>query len=146
MPAKTKPTKIEYPAQLYAAVVVVIVLSLMAAMNFLASIKTYDQGQPDPYQVASQEARFQPLLDRVPPNAVVGYFSDLSLDNNAGLGAYFVAQYWLAPRLLVPVTTAAWHEWAIGNFSKKLDAPAAGVPYQLNEVQDTGAGVILYRR
>lgn len=135
-----------YPVRVLAGLAVVAALSLFESLSFEESAHLANQTQPDPYGVRAQEERFRPALSLLPRDAIVGYFSDLPEGRTAATGAYFVAQYWLAPRILVPIASAGWKDWAMGNFSKPQNYQAAGAQYHLTVVQDCGNGVVLYRK
>ncbi len=97
----------------------------------------------DPFQVQAQTERFRGVIDAVPPNAVMGYVTDLDPTDRSAPIIFRTAQYTLAPRLLQPGTG---QEWIVGNFSKAFDVRAFGAGKGLQLVQDFGNGVVLYRR
>lgn len=84
-------------------------------------------------------------LKILPASGVIGYMSDLPLDQNAGTAAFLAAQYAVAPRALMPEGKAQT-EWVIGNFSRSADFAAVGAQHGLTMVHDFGNGVVVYRK
>ena len=67
-------------------------LAVMGAFNSYQVSKGYSAQFPDAYGAGSAETRFAPLLARVPPNAELGYFTDLQPSQQAYAPAFLAAQ------------------------------------------------------
>ena len=87
--------------------------------------------------------RYEGLRAALPPDAVIGYISDLRPEDARSTLLFLGAQYALAPRIVVDDDR---HEWVLGNFSVPADFAALGANRGLRLVRDFGNGVILYRR
>ncbi len=98
---------------------------------------------PDPYLVATQLPRYEPVRLAVGEGVQLGYLSNLGFESTRGSMMAYLAQYALAPRMLVFKPAG---EWVLGNFTEKLDYAAKGKELGLAVVQDFGDGLILYRR
>lgn len=122
--------------------IVVALLAIVAALNSYQTSSAYARQFPDAYGVARAEARFAPVLARIPANARLGYVTDLDRSHKAFASSILAAQYALAPRLLV--TTPA--EWAVGNFAQPGDFQAAGARAGYDLDTDFGNGIVLYRK
>jgi len=122
----------------------------VAALAVFASLSSYQVSQqvaarfPDAYGVTGAEQRMAGALEILPATGVVGYLSDLPLNQNAGTAAFLAAQYALAPRALVADPSKT--EWVVGNFSRATDFAALGMQSGLSMVRDFGNGVVVYRR
>jgi hypothetical protein len=127
-------------------VLAVAILATLAAMNSYQAAAQLAKAQPDPYGAASAQQRFAPALASLPKDAPLGYMSDLSLDQKAGVAAFLAAQYAVAPHSLTPIGPGQPTEWAVGNFAKQTDYKAAGAAAGFTLVADAGQGVIVYRR
>jgi hypothetical protein len=100
-------------------------------------------------EISAYDHRFDGVKSLLPSRGVVGYVSDpLSPEAAAQPGdttalrhfrRYLLAQYALAPRLLVESTRP---EFVIGNFARDIPPSDPG----LQVVRDFGNGVVLYRR
>jgi hypothetical protein len=124
----------------------------VAALGLAASWKSYQASAEqrseasDPYGVGLAIQRFAAVNRQLPINETIGYLSDLALSDQAGTPAFLTAQYALSPRLLAPVEQSPTAQWAVGNFSRPTDYAAAGARVGFTFVQDTGNGVVLYKR
>jgi hypothetical protein len=102
-------------------IVLIVLASLYASIQNLISTRDLGSTTDDP--VADWEKRFAPLVQQLPfKRGVVGYISDSDIPGftyNAANdeGEYVLAQYVLAPIIIVRGTN---QEWNIGN----LDKPA----------------------
>ena len=128
-----------YPLRTLAGLCISAILSLYGALQFYGEQREQDQIQPDPYKLIDQERRFAPVRKIVPPDALVGYVSDLATDSTLLL----TAQYALAPRLLVKNPTS---DWVIGNFARPQDFAAFARAHGLTMVKEFPDGVILFRK
>lgn len=128
------------------AAVAVAVLGVAGAFNSYQVSATYAQQFPDAYGGERAQARFAPLLPRVPPAAELGYFTDLDSSQPAYAPAFLAAQYALVPRVLVFLDGHATPELAVGNFARPVDFAAAGEAHGYAMIADLGNGVVLFRR
>src|SRR5579862_5644879 len=110
---------LRYPLRTLAGLGITAVLSVYGAVQFYGEQSERNQTQRDPYKLIDQERRFAPVKELVPPDALVGYVSDL--DNDPTL--VLTAQYTLAPRLIVKNPSSGW---VIGNFTRPQDFEAFG--------------------
>ena len=124
----------------------------VAALGVAASFKSYEASAEqhrevtDPYGVGLAMQRFAAVNRQLPIDEPIGYLSDLALTDQAGTPAFLAAQYALSPRLLAPAEQSSSAQWAVGNFSRPTDYAAAGARLGFRVVQDTGNGVVLYKR
>lgn len=130
---------LRYPLRTIAGITISALLSLYGALEFYGEQRERNRLQPDPYKLIDQERRFAPVREMVPPNALVGYVSDLATDPTLLL----TAQYALAPRLVVKNPTS---DWVIGNFARPQDFDAFARAHGLILVKEFPDGVILFRR
>ncbi len=128
-----------YPLRTIAGLSISVLLSLYGALQFYGEQRKTDRRQPDPYKLIDQERRFAPVREFVPPNARVGYVSDLATDP----ALLLTAQYALAPRMIVKNPTS---EWVIGNFARPQDFAIYARTHGLILVKEFPDGVILFRR
>ena len=124
----------------------VAVLAVFGAMNSYQVALRNAERYPDAYGAARAQARFAPLLERLPRSAAAGYITDLDAAANAYAPALLAVQYALAPRQLVNLRPGTSPEWAVGNFSKPQDYAAAGAARGYEVAGDFGNGVVLFRR
>ncbi len=100
-------------------IVLIILASLYASIQNLISTKYLGSITDDP--VADWEIRFAPLKEKLPfKRGVVGYISDSNIPGVAynapnDEGEYVLAQYVLAPIIIVRGTD---QEWNVGNLDK----------------------------
>jgi hypothetical protein len=105
---------------------------------------------PEVDEVTRYERRMLELRDALPPGGIVGYVTDPLLGDSSSarvatdlhdrFKAYILAQYVLAPRIVVGDTT---REWVVGNYREdRTDRPLPG--YHI--VREFGRGLVLYRR
>lgn len=132
----------KYPLRVLVGMPVFLVLCLLAAADFYTKTRADPR---DPYQVSKQVDRFREAA-QASPAGVVGYVSDLPFNDVAGVEAFLMAQYSLAPRRLVSILDAPGPDWVIGDFSHSLDYDAFGKQHRLLLVRDFGTRVVLYRR
>jgi hypothetical protein len=125
---------------------------LYSAVTAVARARTIYHAfrSPAEDEITRYERRMLELRDALPPRGIVGYVTDpLSGDSSSArvaadlhdrFKAYILAQYVLAPRVVV-VDTA--REWVVGNFREDRTAPA--LPgFQI--ARTFGRGLVLYRR
>ena len=128
-----------YPARTLIGVSLAAALSLYAALDFYGEQMERNKVARDPYQIANQEKRFEPLKNELPRGEMVGYVSDVTSESAIILSA----QYALAPLMLV---VSPPHGWVIGNFSKPLNYAEFGSARGLTLVKEFPNGVVLYRK
>ena len=101
------------------ALLLIVLGSLAASLQNLASTRDLGSISDDP--VADWEKRFEPLKKQLPfVRGVVGYISDsdipgISFNSPNDQGEYVLAQYVMAPIIIVRGTH---QEWNVGNFSR----------------------------
>lgn len=128
-----------YPLRALIGLSVAAALATFGAILFYGEQTERDQAQGDLYKVSDQQIRFAPVKEIVPPDAEVGYVSDVAPDPALVL----TAQYALAPRLIVRKPSSAW---VIGNFSKPQDFDAFGRARGLTLEKVFPRGVVVFRR
>lgn len=154
------------PGRMLVVTAAMTVLAVIGALRNLTSIPGRDDS------ISRAELRFQPLksglpVELRPPYSQVGYVSDTDPDSSAGSAARLLAQYTLAPLILVPALPfppvnimdpalrpgfrpvpgpAATPAWFIGNFSDPATAAAIANREGLTVARDFGSGVMLLRR
>ncbi len=101
---------------------------------------------PDAYGGDRARIRFAPLESKLPPNAELGYFTDLDPSQPAYTSAFLAAQYAVAPRILLFLDAKTMPEWAVGNFSNPQDYALLGDAHGYTLAADLGNGVVLFRR
>jgi hypothetical protein len=121
-------------------------LAVFDAMNSYQVSSRYAQQFPDAYGTGRAQARFAPLLERVPANSRVTYITDLDPSSPAYSAAFLAAQYALAPREVILPGRGSAPETGVGNFSKPLDFAAAGAALGYEMTADLGNGVVLFRK
>jgi hypothetical protein len=131
--------RVRYPLRTIAGLCICAALSVYGALQFYSEQRERNRTQPDPYMLIDQERRFAPVREIVPPNALLGYVSDLATNPTLLL----TAQYALAPRLVVKNPTS---DWVIGNFARPQDFAAYARSHGLILVKQFPEGVILFRR
>jgi hypothetical protein len=125
---------------------------LYSAATSLARVRAIYHAfrSPAADEITRYERRMLPLRDALPSRIVAGYVTDPPLDDTSSaraaaelhdrFKAYILAQYVLAPRVMV-VDTA--REWVVGNYREDRAAPP--LP-GYHVVRDFGRGLVLYRR
>jgi hypothetical protein len=101
-------------------------------------------------EVTRYERRMLELRAALPPGGIVGYVTDPPVEDTSSarvaavlhdqFKAYILAQYVLAPRVMVGDTA---REWVVGNYGEDRAAPS--LP-GFRIVRAFGRGVVLYRR
>ena len=128
-----------------AACAAVALLALWSLIGFYNATEDAVGPNADVYKIGDQPARFQDLENALPATGIIGYVSDVPLNQTLGEVLYLGAEYTLAPRLVTerrPKTSAAW---VIGDFSKPLDVVKFGKQRGLIFVKDFGNGAVLYK-
>lgn len=101
---------------------------------------------PDSYKIAEQQARLAGVIEMLPIDATVGYLSDVPFGKAEGQVYFFVAQYVLAPRLLVEEKPERRPRWLLGNFLKRPDVQQIEKDHGVKLVRSFGRGVYLFER
>ena len=112
--------------------------------NFRAlykGIQRYDRQAPDP--IATYEKKFFELKSYLADHQVVGYISDYAENSKAGGSAYSMAQYVLAPTILV---RGARRNVVVGHFQHPPLDIKRYEQEKLSLFKDFGNGVILFKR
>lgn len=121
-------------------------LGLAGATLFWAQMSATLREQPDVYRIEEQQARLAGVAEMLPPDATVGYLSDVPFGNTEGQVYFFVTQYVLAPRLVVEETPAQRQRWVVGSFLKRPDIARIEREHGLKLVRSFGRGVYLFER
>jgi hypothetical protein len=134
------PARSVYPSRWKAGAFLVLAMAL-----FAAAVLLYQESAPAEAAdtAGANEVRFAELRQVLPPHATVGYVSDIGGAGFSRSGAYYLAQYALAPALLDPGVN---HEWIVGNFSSPAAIEAALREKHLAPARDFGNGVLLLRK
>ena len=140
---------LRWPGRVKLAIALVL---LYSAVTAVARVRTvyHSLRSPAEDEITRYERRMLELRDALPPRGIIGYVDDPPLDDTSSargaadlhdrFKAYILAQYVLAPRVVV-VDTA--REWVVGNFRGDRTAPA--LPgFQI--ARTFGQGLVLYRR
>ncbi len=118
-------------------------LSWWGAFAFRDAEASYQARSADPYRIADQGARLANVRAALPPNAVIGYISDIPADNPLSGPVFTVTAYQLAPRIIQMGDSYAV---VLGNFTKPADFASVGRQHGLRVERDFGNGVVLFRR
>jgi hypothetical protein len=130
---------------------IVLVLLYAAATSLARAREIYHAFRsPATDDITRYEQRMLALRDALPPGGIVGYVTDppledtstarVAVDLHDRFKAYVLAQYVLAPRVMVGDTA---REWVVGNYREDRIAPS--LPgYHI--VREFGRGLVLYRR
>jgi hypothetical protein len=124
---------------LFAAIIILSFLHNFKALH--KGIQRYQHQAPD--QITVYEKRFSALKAFLQNQPVVGYVSDYGDNSKAGGLAYRMAQYVLAPTILVRGVN---RDFIIGNFQTTHPNIKAFEKDNLSLHMDFGNGVILFER
>jgi hypothetical protein len=103
----------------------------------------YQRQSRDPYQVAAQAARLEGVAALVPEDAILGYVTDMEMENLSARVMFNSTQYTLAPRILRQDTNAVR---VLGNFARPADFGDLGRRQGLSIERDFRNGIVLFRR
>jgi hypothetical protein len=126
-----------------AAVMLAAALSLAGSVQYWNAESDYQHQSPDPYRIADQATRLADFRTAVPPDAILGYLTDVPADNTLNASMFFAAQYQLAPRLLQKDQS---HDLVLGNFARPADFASLGQQHGLRIERDFGNGILLFRK
>ena len=139
--------KSTHPLLTRAAVCLVVGLALASVVDFYRTVDKKNRTWQDPsttYIIGIGPKRFREVISMMPPEAVLGYISDLP-EEGAGAVWFAGARHALAPRLLIPLQNPQKQDWILGNFSKPVDLHQIEAQNQLQLVRDFGSGVAMFR-
>jgi hypothetical protein len=131
-----------------AALGTMVALAVVGAISYCHTVGEKNLSYQAPWMtdvIGSGPERFREVIAMVPPEAVVGYVSDLPDSTQRGQVAFYGARYALAPRLVILHETPQKQDWILGNFSKPVDLAQIEKENRLNLVQDLGSGVVIFR-
>ncbi len=138
------------PTLVTAGAMLVAVLSVFATMDYYRIAAISNEQQADIYRVSYQEPRFRAVMAGIPPDAIVGYHTNLESGSLRDDVAFRGAQYAFAPRLLRRVENGDYGEYAVGNYTAEVETRdmiiSAARDFSLEPVQQLDTGVVLYRR
>lgn len=94
-----------------------------------------------PLDYANDRTAF--IRQQVPPNASIGFITDLPPGAFEASRAFYEARYALAPRIIEPFTPGR-HVWVMGDFEQEAAASALAAQYNLTLVSPPSERVKLY--
>ena len=100
----------------------------------------------DAYGVGYLQQALAGAAREIPPDAIVGYVSDESMDDPRGTAQFFGVQYALAPRLLVEEGGTLRPDWVIGVFVREPDLRRYARERGWTVVRELGSGMVLFGR
>jgi len=124
--------------------IVIAALALLGVLNFYTETASMSGAGADVYKIGDQQWRFQQISAAVPPHGAIGYVTDQR--GSQAQAMLLGAQYVLAPRALMELSRHPDSPWVIGNFSRQIDYAEFGQKRGLVEIEDFGAGVVLFRK
>jgi hypothetical protein len=128
-----------YPLRTIAGLGLAALLSFYGTIEFYSEQADRNRTLKDPYRIATQVQRLEPVRRELPPNTPLGYISDIQPDS----ATILTVQFAVAPMLLVG---NAPHEWVLGNFSRPQNYVEFGRAHGLTLVKEFANGVVLYRQ
>ena len=134
------------PLRAWAGIGLVCLLGLWASVEHYSFLSEFYRGNPDPMGLGDQESRLAGVRAELPAPSVLGYISDIPLDQAGGSGLFFQTMYTLAPHLVVPDSARFKPELVLGNFSVRPDLDKLERERGLRLLKDYGRGVRLFRR
>ena len=120
-----------------------VLLTVWGAIEFLRLERMWNSEFRDPYLVNVQNDRLGGVRGIIPPEAVVGYITDMEANSVQWSAAFNAAQYELAPRILEVGTD---REWLLANFAGKGDFAAFAQANGFRVERDFGHGVAVMRK
>ena len=138
-----RPPNVGPPARSLVAFCLSALLAGWGLFEYASFEPAYQARNADPYFVNSQAIRFVELAAQVPPEAALGFWTDLDAGSTGAIALYNVAQWHLAPRLL---THGFDQDLILGNFARPADFAALATAKGLKIEKDFGRGIILFRR
>ncbi len=124
----------------------VTLLALLACLDFYRLMSLYNRSHQDPYRIGAQQERWRQVSQLVPAGAVLGYISDMTLEERSAAPSSLAAPYALAPRLLVDLKPGREVRWVVGDFAKPADLQKIQAEHGLRLVRDFGGGLALFER
>jgi hypothetical protein len=132
--------------RVWTGIVLAALLCFVASLAFFEQYSAEKRGAPDPWAIARQQRRFATMKSELPPNSVLGYYSDVLFTDRRSTVAFFAVLYTLAPHLVADDRVKPQPEMYVGNLSKRIDFDQLERESGLKLVKDYGAGVVLLRR
>ena len=126
------------------ALIIAAILCAWGAVEAYGWENAYQRQNHDPYMVNGQEYRLEAIREMTPPDAVLGYVTDLKAGSVAADAAFNGARYTLAPRLLRRDARAG--TFVLGLLSKPDNMQPVGSANGLIVVLPFNNGAVLYRR
>jgi hypothetical protein len=120
-----------------------VVLALWGVLEFVRLERNWNTQFHDPYLIAGQHERFEGVRRIVPPDAIIGYITDLEPNSVSWSAAFNGAQYVLAPRLL---EEGAKRDWLLVNYSKAADFATIAQQNGFRIERDLGQGVLILHK
>lgn len=142
----TRPAPARYTAPALIGAGVVLALALFACFSFYQLTTAYNLANRDSYRVGFQQGRLHQIDAELPPEAILGYVSDLTAGSVEDKAAFFGAQYVLAPRLLVRVDNPVKPERVLGNFSRAVDPAPYAAAHHMPVVRIYDPSLVMFRR
>lgn len=139
--AATKPNPAA--ALVTGAIMLAAALALVGSVQYWNAESEYQHQSPDPYRIADQATRLAEFRSAVPPDAILGYLTDVPAENTLNASMFFAAQYQLAPRLLQKDQS---HDLVLGNFTRPAEFASLGRQHGLRIERDFGNGILLFRK
>jgi hypothetical protein len=134
---------VNYPLRVRIGVALAVVLSMWGVVEYFGFETAYQRQSRDPYQVAAQAARLEGVAALVPEDAILGYVTDMEMENLSARVMFNSTQYTLAPRILRQDTNAVR---VLGNFARPADFGDLGRRQGLSIERDFRNGIVLFRR
>jgi hypothetical protein len=133
-------------ARAIAAVAIVAALAAGASMEYFGLFEKLTAESGDAYRIGAVVERFAMVAPRTANAPRIGYFNDREPGSVAQQGALSVAQFALAPQILVQDENRKEIEYWVGDFNAPRDFAGIGKVQGLELVAELGQGVVLYRR
>jgi hypothetical protein len=126
----------------YAGFLLVLLLSAYSVASLLQEQKAlYDrEAKFRSDAIGRYQDRFQGVREKLPPQGIFGYFSDIS-DHTENRAAMALTQYALAPLVLREITDLPT---VVGNFHRGYPSPEELDRKGLSLRFDAGSGVVLF--
>lgn len=138
--------RVSYPLRVVAALIAVGGLSVWSSVSFYQSRRAMNAAVRDAYGIGYLRQVLAGVATEIPPDAIVGYVSDASMDDPRGTAQFFGVQYALAPRLLVEEGGTVRPAWVIGVFAREPDLKRFARERGWTVVRELGSGMVLFWR
>lgn len=124
------------------ALVAAAVLCAWGSLEALSWEAAYQKQSRDPYMLGAQDVRLDQIRDTVPPDAVMGYITDLKPNSTEDSATFGTAQYALAPRIL---KRGSYAHWVLGIISRPDDELTLARLHNLTAQIGFQNGAVLFR-